>query len=68
MTNKNQHEINDEILNRLHNIQFKSEKLTQSLSFNSNKLFNIENDEKINLLCLKRQYLNEINEAFLNKM
>ena len=54
MTNKNQHEINDEILNRLHNIQF--------------KLFNIENDEKINLLCLKRQYLNEINEAFLNKM
>jgi hypothetical protein len=68
MSNKNQQVLGDEILNRLHNIQFKSEILAETLSADSNELFDILNDEKLKLLSNKRQYMNEINEAFKNKM
>jgi hypothetical protein len=61
-------EISDEILHRLHSIQFKSEKLVESLSNSSNHTFNISNDETLQLVSFKRQYMNEINESFSNKM
>ena len=61
-------EISDEILNRLHNIQFKSEKLVASLSGSSNHTFNISNDETLQLVSLKRQYMNEIHESVSIKM
>jgi hypothetical protein len=68
MSNKNQQVLEDEILNRLHTIQFKSEILAETLSSDSNELFDILNDEKLKLLSNKRQCMNEINEAFKNKM
>ena len=65
---KNQQIIGDEILNRLHNIQFKSEILTETLSSNLNQPFDLSNDEKLKLVSNKRQYMNEINEALKHKM
>lgn len=75
MTAKNQSDLNDEILNRLHNTQFKLENLFESsLSLTNNvpnnisTPFNISNDDYLKMISLKRQYMNEIDEALLSSM